>query len=914
MVSLRIIAIVALMGTSAAAAAGAQNDELTNDGIASQPLADAIQEFADKTGLQVIYESEIADNVRSNGAEPAESNKTLLDQLLASTGVGYVFLNDRTVALQLNDGEGGGSTPRVLPAPASQLMAQNQNADTQTRNAPAQDNGDERSSAVLEEVVVTARRYEENIGDVPVSVNVMSAEYLEAGGLSNVRDVIDFSPGGVSTSFNKMQDEYSLRGVSSQTEGPSGDSSVATVIDSVPITREFMKSQAFFDMQSIEILRGPQGTSFGRNASSGLIHLKTARPRQEFGSSITAEVGSDEQYRVEGFITGAIGQTAAGRLAVHVDSLNGFITDTRTGDGLGAEQNVSVRGSLLFNPSDRVEIYLKAQFSSDEDDNPTPRKGRDCTIPYQADFPEPSVVGAPQPAWTQFPNWFDSCDPFETTISTPTYLGKFFLERDITTLTAEITWDFGDGLTLTSVTGYLDGDSNYLIDAHGGPNNSMFQSTQNDGSQLSQEFRIDNQGSDSTTHWLAGVYFLDDEQIRDDQNIFYVDDAVGDPQPPSGFRPEGRDVKQQINDTRSLGIFGELTFDVSDRVSLAIGGRYSEDDKDYGVAHYGWGWGGPIAGLTDGIDADDDGVLDNQCMFGPGGPPTWGLRFCGDPQNPVGFVTPVTSSGSWDNFSGKASLSYAINDDHMVYGLISQGYKTGGFQNEPFNPSDAVIPYDEETVINYEIGFKGTFNERFRIYATAFFTDYEDLQMFLFRTSATGDFNQVTENAANVEITGVELDYAWQVTDNFRFSGTFAFIDSELKDAFIDTDGDGIPEDFSGTRPDNTPDFSGTAIAEYTVWLGSDASIILRADWRGLSDVFDDIGEQADRRHDSYDVFGARATWVSADEDWSVAVWGRNLGDEAYTINVGPPQPNVNQLNFMYGQPRSYGVVLTRNF
>ncbi len=777
---------------------------------------------------------------------------------------------------------------------------------TPAQYALAQDNNDGQGSGVLEEVVVTARRYEENIGDVPVSINVMSAEFLEAGGLTNVRDIIDFSPGGVTTSFNKMQDEYSMRGVSSQTEGPSGDSSVAIVIDNVPISREFMKSQTFFDMQSVEILRGPQGTSFGRNASSGLIHLKTARPQSEFGSSVTAEIGSDEQYRVNAYITGAFGETAAGRLAINVDSLDGFTKDTRSGDGLGAEQNFSVRGSLLFNPSDSVEIYLKAQFSSDEDDNPTPRKALDCTIPYQVSGQD-SIVGAPQPSWTQFPSFTDSCDPWETTISTPTSIGAFVLERDITTLSAEITWGFADGLTLTSVTGYLDGDSNYLIEAHGGPNNSMFQKTDNDGSQFSQEFRIDNQGSDSTINWLAGVFFLDDEQIRNDQNIFYVDDAVNDPQPVSGFRPEGRDVKQQLNETSSLGIFGEVTFDLSDRLSLALGGRYSDDEKDYGVAHYGWGWGGPIAGLTSGVPGEE-------CVFGPSGPPTWGDRFCGTPADPVGFETPVRSSESWDNVSFKGSLSFAINDDHMIYGLISQGYKSGGFQNEPFNPSDAVIPYNEETVINYEIGFKGTFNERFRIYATAFFTDYEDLQMFLFRTSATGDFNQVTENAADVDISGVELDYAWQATDNFRLSGTFAFIDSELTNALIDTDGDGVPEDFSGTRPDNTPDFSGTAIAEYTVQLGNGASIILRGDWRGLSDVFDDIGEQAARRHDSYNVWGARATWISEDDNWNVAVWGRNLSDEAYTINVGPAQPNVNQLNFMFGQPRSYGVAVTRNF
>ncbi len=772
------------------------------------------------------------------------------------------------------------------------------------QDALAQEDSDEAYSGVLEEVMVTSRRYVESIGDVPVSVNVMTAEDLEAGGLTNVRDIIDFSPGGVTTSFNKMQDEYSLRGVSSQTEGPSGDSSVATVIDSVPITREFMKSQAFFDMESVEILRGPQGTSFGRNASSGLIHFKTAKPQSEFGSSFTAEAGSDEQYRVEGHVTGALGENVAGRLAVSYTSLDGFTTDTRSGEGLGGEENFSLRGTLLFNPSDSVEIYLKAQYSKDDDDNPTPRKGKDCTIPYQADFPAPSVVGAPQPGWTQFPNWFDDCDPWKTTISSPTYLGPFFMEREITTLTAIVTMTFGDGLTLTSVTGYVDGNSDYLIDAHGGPNDSMFQNTQNDGSQLSQEFRLDNQGADTKTHWLAGIYLLDDEQDRNDQNIFYVNDSVGDPQPPTGFRPEGRDVKQQINDTKSLGLFGELTFDLSDQFELAVGGRYSKDDKDYGVAHYGWGWGGPIAGLTDGIPG-------NECLFGPGGPPTWGLRFCGSPDDPVGFQTPVRTSNDWDNFSFKVSASYSISDDHMVYGLISQGYKTGGFQTEPFNPSDASISYDEETVINYEIGFKGTFNDTFRMYASAFFTDYDDLQMFLFKTSATGDFNQVTENAANVKIKGVELDYLWQVSDNFRFKGTFAFIHSRLKDALIDTDGDGVPEDFSGTRPDNTPKWTGTAIAEYTWPMSGGSEVILRGDWRGLSDVFDDIGENPDRRHDSYDVFGARLTWLPSNANWSLALWGRNLTDKAYTINVGPGQPNVNQLNFMYGHPLSYGVTFT---
>jgi iron complex outermembrane receptor protein len=776
----------------------------------------------------------------------------------------------------------------------------------------AQKSVDEKDSGVLEEIIVTSRRYKENIADVPLSVNVLSAEDIEDLGFNNVRDIVDYSPGGVSNAFNKMQDEYSLRGISSQTEGPSGDSSVVTVIDEVPVTREFMKSQNFFDLETVEVLRGPQGISFGRNATSGLMHFKTARPKSEFGANFTGEVGSDEQYRAEGYVTGALGENVAGRLAVSYVSLDGFTTDTRTGEGLGAEENVSVRGSLLFDVNDDVEVYLKAQYSEDNDDNPSPRKGKDCTKPYQGgDPPGPSVAGGPQPVWSKFPTFIDSCDPWETTISTPTYLGDFHLKREITTLTAIVNWGFGDGLALSSVTGYLDGNSDYLIDAHGGPNNAMFQNTLNDGHQFSQEFRLDNQGADTKLHWLAGVYYLDDKQDRFDQNIFYVDDAARDPQAESGFRPETRDIKDQSNKTETVGIFSEFKFALTEQVEMSVGGRYSKDDKDYAVAHYGWGWGGPLAGLTNGIDADGDGVLDEQCKFAPSGPPSFGLRFCGSPENPVGFENQVPVSNDWDNFSFKASLSYFMDSGNTIYGLFSQGYKTGGFQSEPFNPADAAVPYNEETVDNYEIGFKGTIGERFRLYASAFYSKYEDLQMFLFVNSVTGDFNQVTRNAGDVDIKGLEVDYTWQITDNFRLSGTAAWIDSELKNTMIDTDGDGVTEEFDGTRPDNTPEWTGSAIAEYTWRMSSGAALILRGDWRGLSDVFDDIGENPDRRHDSYNLLGARLTWYPASANWSLSAWGRNLTDKAYTTQVGPAQPNIAQLNFMYGAPLSYGVTFS---
>lgn len=765
--------------------------------------------------------------------------------------------------------------------------------------------------STLEEITVSARRVEESLQDAGVTVTAMDSEFLLEQGISAVNDVILFSPGAAFTAFNKMQHEYSLRGVSSQSEGASGDSSVVTVIDNVAVSKEFMKNPLFFDMERVEVLRGPQGTTFGRNASSGLVHLISKRPTFDNDAGVIVDLGNRDILNVEGFVNGALSETLAGRLAVRRQSHGGFTDDTRSGRELGAEEATAIRGSLLWNPSDTVQVYLKAEYNEDDDDNPAIRKGRDCTIAYQGDFPQPSIVGAPQPGWTQFPNWFDSCDPWESTISdSDTSLGRFFLTREITNLTAEVQWDLSDQIALTSVTGFIDGESDYLIDAHGGPNNSMFQSTQNDASQFSQELRIDNHASGNRLRWLGGLYFLSDEQDRNDQNIFYVDGAAGDPQAANGTRDETRDVKITGNETTSLGLFGDLAYDFSDRLTGSIGFRYSDDEKDYEVAHFGWGWGGPIAALSD-IDANGNPI--NGCVFGPDGPPTFGDRFCGSPAAPVGFTTPVMTSNSWDNTSFKGTLEYSLSDDKLLYGLISQGYKTGGFQPEPANPLDAAIPFDEETVTNYEIGFKGDFNDRFRLNVTAFLADYEDLQLFLFQNSATGDFTQVTRNAANAEIAGIEGEFIWQAADNLRFSGSFASINSELQDALLDTDEDPAtpPTDFSGTRPDNTPEWTGTFVANYDIPMNSGALISVRADWRGSSDVFDDIGENPDRRNLSYSVFGARATYFSPDGNWSLALWGRNLGEEDYTINVGPGQPNLNQLNFAYGAPRTYGATFT---
>lgn len=194
-------------------------------------------------------------------------------------------------------------------------------------------------------------------------------------------------------------------------------------------------------------------------------------------------------------------------------------------------------------------------------------------------------------------------------------------------------------------------------------------------------------------------------------------------------------------------------------------------------------------------------------------------------------------------------------------------------------------------------------------------TDYSDLQVFNFVETPSGNYSQVVDNAADAEISGLAVEFVWQVTDNFRLEGSMANLDAELTNYRIDENNDGVVDiDYSGNRPDNTPEFTSTLIATYSIAMADGSAIDLRADYRGYDEVWDGNDEDPSRKHDSYSVLGARATWTSADGDLSVALWGRNLTEEEYTINVGPAQPNLNQLNFSYGTPRTVGLLVDYRF
>ncbi|HKX54958.1 MAG TPA: TonB-dependent receptor, partial [Xanthomonadales bacterium] len=448
----------------------------------------------------------------------------------------------------------------------------------------AGENAQENAGA-LEEIIVTATRRAENLQSIAIAVNVMDADYLESQHIDQIKDVIDKSPGTSFTLLNKMQNAYSMRGLSSQTEGAAGDPSILTVSDDVVVVKDYLKSAEFFDLERVEVLRGPQGTSFGRNATAGLIHLISKRPTRETESFISAGFGNYGHAEADGYLNSAFGANGAARLAVHYTSHDGYTRDVVRNVDLGSEENLSLRGSLLFNPSDDLEVYFKAEYSKDDDGAPV-RQPRLCTSPQEnfTDFIDPCSP------WATAGSEFAGSDDTSGLVYNPGE--RFYLEREVFNLTGQVFWNINDTLTLTSISGYIDGKGGYNMDATGTPRDLQFSIARNDSWQFTQELRLDNLAAGEPLGWLFGLYYLtDDHDQTSGRRWFQEDLSVYGPGPL--FTPTTVQAVSN-NQTESLGVFGELNFDFTEKLSGTVGLRYTSDKKDFIISHNGTGRNGPV--------------------------------------------------------------------------------------------------------------------------------------------------------------------------------------------------------------------------------------------------------------------------------------------------------------------------------
>lgn len=521
--------------------------------------------------------------------------------------------------------------------------------------------------AAIEEVVVTARKREEDMQSVAVAVSVFDSESMRVNSITGLEDIAQRTPSFVWSETGAANPHLFIRGIG--TEGPStyagGDPSVVVMVDGVYIGRISGANTDLFDLERVEVLRGPQGTVYGKNAVGGVVNVISKRPSSEPEVQVEASLGNLDRMNLRGYVSGPLSDTVAAKLAVSSLNRDGFIKNEETGSDLWDEDSTSIRAGLLFTPNDELEAMLTVE-SIRERESGAPRDIiEDGTFNggiHAITNPDPRVVNAPM----------DS-----------------FFDRDILGLTLQVDYEMEIG-NLTSITAYRDTEAEWRHPFFGNPvTATTIESTSDnieDFTQFSEELRLASHAGDSALDWAVGVYFFSAD----------IDRIVNLNQEFAAFLPFLGGILEydQTIKTESWAVFGEIDYQLTDQLQLNIGARYTTEEKKQ--------------------------VHTGTVLVGPFPPPL----------SPANQFSDLRTKDDWNAFTPSVSLDWQVTDEAMVYALISRGFKSGGYQGIPPDPVAAAAPFDPEYAWNYEIGAKTQWlDNRVRFNLAAFFIDHEDLQI-----------------------------------------------------------------------------------------------------------------------------------------------------------------------------------------
>jgi iron complex outermembrane receptor protein len=713
----------------------------------------------------------------------------------------------------------------------------------------------------IEEVLVSARRRgDERLQDVPVAVSVLTDEVLRKAGITDLSEIASRTP---SFTFGQQignQQEIVIRGIGTlRLTGSAAEPSVGLFIDEVYVGRRGTATPPLFDLERVEVVRGPQGTLYGKNVVGGAVNLLTARPSDQMSARVAVSygqfdvLGGRDSWEGTAYVTGALSNAVAGRASVYYRKHDGYSQNTLLDERLDDQDSYAVRGSLLFQPSDALDIHVVADFSHNESHGQSRRAVDDPSVPglgavVASGLLSDNVRESDAP-WTQ---WEDQ----DTAGLTARFDYRLGADRTLTYLSAVRYGDFNGRYSLVGT-----GSPPSLTDAANGQREKYVG--------LTQDLRLSSSGQ-GALRWVAGLYFLrEDTDIIDNSIATTFLSVLG---PGSvGDILDGEFIYDQENVTKSSAVYGELSWAMSEALSLTVGGRYTYDDKNYRNRSECLDFG-----------AQPDFIF---CVA-PLGAEFWDIH----------------TSKSWSEFTPKASLDLRASDDALLYVSAARGFKGGGWQGKPATEAAALFPYDPEIAWTYEVGAKTRWADgRVLANVAVFHTSFDDLQVEQLDDSG---LSLIIDNAASARIDGIELELQLRPIPALQLWLSGSYLDSEYRD-FIDSAGN----DLSGNRLARTPELRFTGGADYTVPIDGDLSLDARVEyqwqdempWLVENTVFED----------SYGLLDARIALQARDAQWEVALFGKNLTDELYRLDA---IPFLGDVFSRFGAPRSYGVQFTRSF
>ena len=817
-------------------------------------------------------------------------------------------------------------------------------------NAPqALAQGAGESAGGLEEVIVTAQRREEGLQDVPISVQAFDNQGILNLGAQDISDLGLFTP-NVDIGRGVNQPRYSIRGIGTSDFGVGADPAVGVYVDGVYIGRSGGSKTAFNDIERVEILNGPQGTLFGRNAAAGAIQYITKKPVDGYEGWARATVGNYSRTQVEGVYNMPLSDTVFWRTGVLWNQRDGYVDNDFTGNDVADEDNWSITSTLRWTPTDNLDIWWRLEY--DEVD--------------QYSRPSSSATFGRRDNGAAFENIESAADFKET--------------RELFGTILHLTFDLNDNTTFTSISSYREYDSKNPEDKDGqtDPTFDFDDLNKEDNDQWSQEFRFDGTLGERFTWLVGGIYSKENAKQRSginldtravDRLIWEREIAFLGPYENIPYQGRGLELAWQVafpdlpriynsgpeaiaagrytenidvdGEYESWGVFGDVTYSILDNLDLTLGIRYTEDDKDFGrnVRYNEFGmW---FAFDETRIDANG-----NLVSF------------------PDGTQGTFTQKESWDDTTGRAVLDYRVTEDVLLYASWAEGYKAGGFNSVGERNDDP--PFDPEEVTTWEVGIKSTwFDNTLRINAAYFDYDYDNLQELSFVDGVCipgSEFGNYQFLTSDVEGDGYELAVNWLASPGLEFWANAGHVKSDVSDRTRCRNNNGSPEIVDQSGDTFADDFSYSIGATYTYVLNNAGEVSLAVSWANIDGAEDrtgcryvqdlpdgtgavyGLGENEDTGVleitqpsavgtlteppfnscpdlDDREQLNARIAWLSPRGAWQVAAWVTNatdwepdgdpggLGDELRSaFSDGSPSWDRRE------EPRMYGLELTYTF
>ena len=739
------------------------------------------------------------------------------------------------------------------------------------------------ADAMIEEVVVTARRREEGLQSAPIAISAYTGDSLDYRGVTRLDQIAKFAPGLTlenNPSFGGASNSAAiyLRGIGQKEFLPTTEPGVGLYVDGVYVARSVGAILDIVDVERIEVLRGPQGTLFGRNTIGGAISVVTRQPEigGDVQGSIGASVGNDSLLHLNASVEGTLSDTAAARLSVASFNQDGYV-QRADGIDLGDDDTLTARLAVNWQPTDALSGQFSVDMTRDRENGPAMQLiGIDFTDLSQlagvvAAPPPPmafihnvttAALGPGQPcAATNAAGQGVTSNPGSANCYDSRYIGAdgqndgtapAFSETDLLGLSATFTYEMSDTLTLKSITASRSLESEFARDGDHSPHRISQFHDDLEQDQFSQELQL--LGSADKLEWILGAYYFNEDGFNENTLDFTV----------SNFRSGGS------FDNEAWAAFAQATYDLTDAVHLTLGGRYTDEQKSFTpdqVIYQNY-----YAGFSNLVPADNPLAALDAPFLQAGG-----------------RILPLLEKDiDISEFTPMANLAFDLSDDMMVYLSYSEGFKSGGFTQRVFPPIiapftapagtpdiDLIPTYEPEFVEVLELGFKGTFMDgRVRVNGALFTTDYEDLQVQVFNSVAP-----VTQNIGKASIEGLELEVMASPGNGWLVEASLSLLDANYDE--IDTGNTLIARDNDFER---VPETAASLGLSRELPLGDNGTLILRGDWSYRSKTFNDAYNTALLETDSTDLIDASVRWLSADEAWTVTLSGANLTDEEYLV------------------------------